>query len=294
MTQFKYVILGDHTHFEYDSESREVECTHGSCGGILNINEDGSCSVDGIKYNSHTFTNIDSYNAAVEAGICFLDGGSGTIAANDDMDVTNTPTELKLIFLDIDGVLNSSTDFFEVKQFGHPINTAKGGKIINRGHLALLQGIIDATDAKIVLSSTWRLSYSIDEIHEMFKKRGFQSGRDVFYDITPNHKCGFSDNGYNYRGLEIKEYIDGHPSIDKFVILDDVAATILSAGFVKADLSTFHGPESDETFIHTNDMCGLTFVEMRRAIHILGKTPATLLKEEEYHKALDILVRCMV
>ena len=92
---------------------------------------------------------------------------------------------MKVIFLDIDGVLNSSIDFFELRKFGHPVNEIKGSKVINRGHLALLQQIIEDTDAKIVLSSTWRMHYTLDDMHEMFAARDFELGREVFHDITP-------------------------------------------------------------------------------------------------------------
>ena len=61
----------------------------------------------------------------------------------------------KVIFLDIDGVLNS---------FDHMVRTGEKGKSrfyaeIDPDALAVLKTIIDATGAEIVLSSTWRYGY---------------------------------------------------------------------------------------------------------------------------------------
>lgn len=55
----------------------------------------------------------------------------------------------KIIFLDIDGVLNSMDYFESVK--GH-----QGYAEINPDKVKLLQEIVDQTGAEIVLSSTWR------------------------------------------------------------------------------------------------------------------------------------------
>ena len=93
---------------------------------------------------------------------------------------------MKVIFLDIDGVLNSDTDFFELRKFGHPVNEIKGSKVINRGCLALLQQIIEDTDAKIVLSSTWRHHYTLEEMHEMFTARDFNLPFDICMTLHHN------------------------------------------------------------------------------------------------------------
>ena len=55
----------------------------------------------------------------------------------------------KIIFLDIDGVLNS-VDYFE------QVKDCKGYKEINPEKVKLLKEIVERTGAKIVLSSTWR------------------------------------------------------------------------------------------------------------------------------------------
>lgn len=69
----------------------------------------------------------------------------------------------KYIFLDIDGVL-SSRDWFEQNKH------TKGYTEINPDKVKLLKEIVDRTDAKIILSSTWRSLAAHDgkPEHEMY------------------------------------------------------------------------------------------------------------------------------
>ena len=63
---------------------------------------------------------------------------------------------MKVIFLDIDGVLNTSQTFIEIdNEF---IKTGKRRIEIDLDRVELLKEIVDATGAVIVLSSSWRLS----------------------------------------------------------------------------------------------------------------------------------------
>lgn len=55
---------------------------------------------------------------------------------------------MKVIFLDIDGVLNSRT-YDRKRNWNEQTD-------IDETRLPLIKEIVDATDAKIVLSSTWR------------------------------------------------------------------------------------------------------------------------------------------
>lgn len=117
----------------------------------------------------------------------------------------------KIIFLDIDGVLNSLDYFESVK--GH-----KGYKEINPEKVKLLKEIVERTGAKIVLSSTWRdlgrrkyepdhplYAYLIDTLREY--------GLEII-DHTPYINQD--------RPKEIKAWLDRQKHKDiKFVSLDD-------------------------------------------------------------------------
>jgi hypothetical protein len=77
----------------------------------------------------------------------------------------------------------------------------------------ILNKIIDETDAKIVLSSSWRLD-GINRMNSLFKYFGLPR----IYDITPSLSNKF---GSLCRGKEIDAWLNEHPEVTKYVILDD-------------------------------------------------------------------------
>lgn len=106
---------------------------------------------------------------------------------------------MKIIFLDIDGVLNDFTaqgkDYFD----DTPSDL----------HLRNLKEIVDETGAEIVLSSTWRLFKGLRKIVE---KRLSDYGMK-FIDSTIELREG--------RAAEISEWLTRHPDVTDYVILDD-------------------------------------------------------------------------
>lgn len=115
---------------------------------------------------------------------------------------------MKVIFTDIDGVLNEDTT---------PTRTKSRVIFIDEEKLLRLKRIVDATGAKIVLSSTWRYDrddarYNGDflELQEAFYNVGLD-----FYDFTPVDAIGIR------RGMEIKAWLGLHPEVERYIILDD-------------------------------------------------------------------------
>ena len=104
---------------------------------------------------------------------------------------------MKVVFLDIDGVLNDGVRIMEIDS-----------DFPSREHLDCLKAIIDATNAKIVLSSTWRL---------------FPSARNDVKNALRNVGLEFIDRTKELRdrASEIQEWLNRHPEVEKFVILDD-------------------------------------------------------------------------
>ena len=80
---------------------------------------------------------------------------------------------MKVIFLDIDGVLNSD----------EYIDRAKNSQGIERhidiDKVKLLKKAIDETGAKTVLTSSWRNSKDIVLLRELFAKY------EIYFDATP-------------------------------------------------------------------------------------------------------------
>lgn len=114
---------------------------------------------------------------------------------------------MKVLFLDIDGVLNSDATTRK---------TGTGWDFVDDIHIERLKRILDATGAKVVLSSTWRYDRDEPKLNSDFLElQDYLKQFDIeFYDYTPN------SNPYQ-RGLEIQEWLDEHPEVEQFVILDD-------------------------------------------------------------------------
>ncbi len=108
---------------------------------------------------------------------------------------------MKVIFLDIDGVLNSNEYFERTKD-------NKLSRIeLDIKCLKILKEVIDETKAYIVVTSSWRLLKGFENTKKYLKEFGID-----IHDVTKSI--------YGNRGEEIREYLNNH-NIDKFVILDD-------------------------------------------------------------------------
>lgn len=103
---------------------------------------------------------------------------------------------MKVLFLDIDGVVNCQTT---KERIGSTIG-------IEPVKMALIKRIVKQTGCVVVLSSSWRL-YPPDLAH-------VREHIDL-YDVTPD-KRGLTD-----RGCEVKEWMDNHPDVTAYAILDD-------------------------------------------------------------------------
>jgi len=102
---------------------------------------------------------------------------------------------MKVLFLDVDGVLNSrsTTDF---RTHLYPIDP----------YMAFLVGRIQLeTGCEVVLSSSWR--YHPDGVKTVEK------ACVKLLDTTPKL--------YGTRGEEIQAWLDEHPEVEKYAILDD-------------------------------------------------------------------------
>ena len=124
---------------------------------------------------------------------------------------------MKVIFLDIDGVLNTnlSTSYFQDNRTGIRYLGIDDDKVKR------LKRIVDETGAKIVLSTDWRYSFvpgasQQTESSAKYLYSKLQEQNLTVHDKTPIiHWC--------LREYEVKNYLEDHPNISNFVILDDRA-----------------------------------------------------------------------
>jgi hypothetical protein len=117
------------------------------------------------------------------------------------------------IFLDIDGVIC----VYPGSHHDYRINPNHN---VSAFACKNLKAILDATGAKIVISSSWRLfpEYLSDLVKQL-KKHGIN--RDLIVGITDNlSSTPGVKNHHHLRWLEISDYIEKH-NITKYVIIDD-------------------------------------------------------------------------
>ena len=116
---------------------------------------------------------------------------------------------MKIIFLDIDGVLNSN------QWLRHRIDVLKRDRIYNgdfpKGTVNELNYLIEKYDFKIVISSSWREQKTIEELKHHFINEGIKS---EIIGSTPILR--------NTRGNEIQKWLDETQfNIESYIILDD-------------------------------------------------------------------------
>lgn len=157
---------------------------------------------------------------------------------------------MKIIFLDIDGVLNCS------------VTKDRCGVFIGieDSKVMLLKQVVDATDAKIVLSSTWRLGYtrygnSLEGHHEYLNEKLSKQGLEIYSQTEELSKHG------DLRGKEINKWLQEHDDIEAWVVLDDeyfidFNMYDIPAHLVKTQYYSEHG--------------GLTLEHIQEAIKILN------------------------
>lgn len=160
---------------------------------------------------------------------------------------------MKVIFLDIDGVLNCSTS----KSFCHDdlCGIIHG---IDSDKVKRLAKIVEATGAQIILSSDWKDGWekyytSQKPSHAKYLDNHlYKKGKLTIKDKTPNtHK------GSWFRGSEILAYLRAHQDIENYVILDDTF------------FDDFANKEIEEHLVLTNREIGLTDGDVNDAIKIL-------------------------
>jgi len=165
---------------------------------------------------------------------------------------------MKVIFLDIDGVLNSHNiseavyaktgkngygGFFKEEDVATKDNIIWGEDLVKN-----LKTIVDRTGAVIVISSTWRKSFSVDKFKEMFAVYGWNDAPVI--DKTPMKMS------MRNRGVEIKEWLRSNEGVTHYVILDD-----------DDDFFT----EQQPFCVYTWFELGLVKSDVERAIEILNK-----------------------
>ena len=167
---------------------------------------------------------------------------------------------MKIVFLDIDGVLNSDRSF--VAMAGKNLGREGDGYItrmtvttIDPIAVGILNKILQQCDAHFVLSSSHRMNFdcgndavAIPEMKEYLARLGIDVSRCL----------GRTPILHTSRGSEIAIWLENNKfnyNVESYVILDDHADML---------------PEQQENFVQIDPAVGLTAADYRQACSILG------------------------
>ena len=148
---------------------------------------------------------------------------------------------MKIVFVDIDGVLHGDKWLFETYSNNWPsLERENDHKWFQKECVDRLNSITEKGNARIIIHSSWRHFRTQDELTELFKKVGI-TGRVL----------GVTEGQVRHRSIE--SCLLDNPEIEKFVVLDDLA-------------SAWNGPE----LIHIDAVFGLQDSHIKEALKILN------------------------
>lgn len=166
---------------------------------------------------------------------------------------------VNIIFLDIDGVLNSID-----------LMIASGGEDkLGREQLdivsvGLLRSLCLKTNAYIVVSSTWRKIYSKGEFNSIFRKYDWPEFKNILLGFTPVL--------HSRRGFEIEQWLNDYQAKNKmrvnYLIFDDDSDML---------------PTQLDNFIHVSNINGFRSEHYAKALRLLGQ-PDERLEQQVFFK----------
>lgn len=140
---------------------------------------------------------------------------------------------MNVVFLDVDGVLNHENFLRVLDEQHRQLQHTRGGKEcdcyilenqIDKASIARLNRLLEATGAKVVISSSWRKLLDPPELERVLVKHGFAGEIIGETPDGPNDPV-FTAGGIMidriHRGHEIAHWLSQHPEVERFVILDD-------------------------------------------------------------------------
>lgn len=146
---------------------------------------------------------------------------------------------MKVLFLDIDGVLNSWRS--SIAFGGMPFNIiGKDRAMFDEVAIGMIAAICERAGAQIVLSSSWRQEDYWDQI-----------GRCLGLPIVDRTPWMFGGS----RGDEIASWLGAHPEVTRYAILDDMADA---------------GQGHEGRFIRTSMKEGFTYANAEKLAELLG------------------------
>ncbi|TBR75774.1 MAG: hypothetical protein EPN64_11055 [Burkholderiaceae bacterium] len=167
---------------------------------------------------------------------------------------TDSKTGIKVIFLDIDGVLNSTRTCIAFD--GSPRDfSPKYRPKFDEVAVGMLRALCAALDILIVVSSSWRSQFP-------YTKIGASLDLPTIGQTPELDGC---------RGDEIAVWLAAHSEVKQYAILDDAEHML---------------PEQWPHFVHTDPNDGLSFKSFNQLCIIFGTTPFQVLQTSRSPKVV--------
>ena len=168
---------------------------------------------------------------------------------------------MNVVFLDIDGVVNTliiDTKPFDTQRgqitrdgFYYKLNMPDDLEVSNRQAVMWLNKLCKETNAKIVITSTWRMGLNgLRDTEQALRNSGLLNDIEVIGE-TPIAKNVFNQ----IRGEEIQQYLNDNQEIKNYVIIDDDSDML---------------PSQKEHLVQTDNYIGFTYNDYIEAKKILA------------------------
>ena len=162
----------------------------------------------------------------------------------------------KVIFLDIDGVLNSN--FWNNS---HSVEISEG-RYVDEDKVLLLAKLVKETDAHIIMHSGWRFWFD-EDLKPTRKEAGYLVNMFEKYDlriagVTPDlttEEIRRTKKFSKVKAEEILAWLEAHPETDRWLVIDDL------------DL---HNEAIELRQVRTVAETGLTESDVKKAIELLS------------------------
>jgi len=162
---------------------------------------------------------------------------------------------VKILFLDIDGVLNHAIGTLTSKMkpfYGKGVIRENAPQLWLSQVKLLNQMFNKDPSIAICISSTWRMHFDLNQIRQMFRLRGFKHFKRIKF-ITP--VVGLRSH---HRGEEVARFLqmlkNDERKVTSFVCLDDVVRQFYE----------------DQPFVQTNGTVGLTQYKVNEVLRKLN------------------------
>jgi hypothetical protein len=123
------------------------------------------------------------------------------------------------IFLDVDGVMATSHQYYTNKKNWHPMYDCYR---FDEGCVKIFNSILGVIDgAIVVISSDWRDDYTIEQFNEIFKWNGINAVISGYTPSSWGHIFRSMSQLDEARSYEILKYVEEH-KITNWVAIDDL------------------------------------------------------------------------